>query len=211
MRYILILFSCIFLQGCGGNDIAEDRPKTGVIVVFGDSITKGHGVGTGQGYVDLLGHRLQNSAFKSYRVVNLGITRDKTSDGIARIKTVLDENPEIVILALGGNDFLQRKTIQEIDSNFRVIIQAIKKTKADILLVGVTAPPTRGFGYIGEAKRMYKSLAKAFDLAFMPNILKGILLDQRYMQSDRVHPNGAGHIKISENMWEYLTPLLRSK
>ncbi len=196
-----------FVSACG-SDISEDRVKTGNIVFLGDSITEGYEVSEKDRYTTLIQQYLEREGY-DYTVINQGISGDKTEDGLERLEAVLEAEPEVVVVALGGNDFLKRVTISKSQKNLTDIIQAIQEKNADVMLVGVTAPPTRGLGYVGEAKKMYKHLAKENDLVLMPNILKGIMLDQRYMQSDNIHPNEAGHKVIAENMWEDLVPLLR--
>ena len=78
---------------------ADPRPA---IVCFGDSITAGFGLDTGQSFPDLLQQDLDRRALK-YRVVNLGVSGDTTQDGLARVSTALAEKPAIVLLELGGN------------------------------------------------------------------------------------------------------------
>ncbi len=206
---LLILILGLILVGCGGPEIAEDRPKTGKIVALGDSNTEGYGVEESETYVSLLNKKLQEEGYTEYEVINLGVSGDKTSDGLKRVGAVLEQDPEIVMVALGGNDFLRGQPMAKVQQNLRDIIIAVRAQKADALLVGVIAPPTRGLGYMGSAKDMYKAVAKEFEIPLFPNILKGISLDQRYMQSDKIHANPKGHEVIAENMWEYLQPLLR--
>jgi len=205
---LLVLFCALFITACGGDEIAEERPQTGNIVAFGASITEGFGVQTGEGYVDVLQQKLEAKGY-DYKVINQGISGHTTTQGLARVDKVLDEEPEIVILALGGNDFLRATPLTTVEKNLRDLITQIKTTKADILLVGVTAPPTKGIRYTLDARKVFQNVAEDFDLALIPNYLKGLALDQRYMLPDGIHPNPAGHQKLAENMWPILEPLLR--
>lgn len=210
MKKIFIsVLAAILLVGCGGPDISPDRPRTGNIVVLGDSLTEGYGVNESARYTTHLLAKLRLMGYENYRLINLGVSGDTTADGLARVHQVFQFEPEIVIVALGGNDFLRGTDTTIVEQNLREIIAGLTPTKADVLLVGVAAPPTRGLGYTSQARRMYKGLANSLELPLMPNILKGLLLDQRYMQSDNIHPNPTGHLKISDNMWRYLKPMLR--
>lgn len=207
-KQLLILVCSFLITACGGSNIAEDRPETGKIVTFGASITEGFGVNDGEGYVDILQQKLNTDGYK-YEIINQGISGHTTTQGLARIDKVLAAEPEIVILALGGNDFLQGVPLVTVEQNLREIVTQIKTTKADVLLVGVTAPPTRGLRYTLDSKKVFERVAKDFDLPLMPNYLKGLVLDQRYMLPDGIHPNPTGHQKLAENMWPILEPLLR--
>lgn len=209
MKRLICLAILLILTGCGGPDISEDRPTTGKIVALGDSNTEGYGVEAAETYVSLLNTKISAGDFADYEVINLGVSGDKTSDGLARIDSVLAEDPEIVIVALGGNDFLRGQATSKVEKNLRGIITPLQAKNIDVLLVGIIAPPTKGLGYMGQAKDVYKNISKDLDVVLMPNILKGIALDTRYMQSDKIHANPKGHQEIAENMWEYLEPLLR--
>src|ERR1039458_7707250 len=83
---------------------AEDtRP---VIAAFGDSLSAGFGVEPGKSFPDDL-QRLVDAAGYRYRVVNLGVSGDTTTDGVERLPSLLAAHPAIVILEFGGNDGLR--------------------------------------------------------------------------------------------------------
>src|ERR1700677_4655751 len=74
--------------------VADDHRK--VIVVFGDSISAGFGLSTGQSFPDYLQKRLDSAGY-SYRVANLGISGDTTDGGAARIDSATSLKPSIVV------------------------------------------------------------------------------------------------------------------
>src|SRR3984957_17829454 len=82
---------------------ADTRP---VIVCFGDSLTAGFGLDSGQSYPDLLQRELDRGGYK-YRVENLSVSGDTTQDGLARASMALDLKPAIVLVELGANDGLR--------------------------------------------------------------------------------------------------------
>ncbi|NCP67781.1 arylesterase [Candidatus Peregrinibacteria bacterium] len=209
-QLLFVGFIALFTTACGGSSINELRPTTGNIVFLGDSITEGYQVEVAQNYPSLIQNKLDAAGFGDYQVVNLGITGDKSVDGLNRLEAVLAAEPEIVVLALGGNDFLQGTTLNEVQSNLETIIETLQAQNVEVLLVGIVAPPLKGLGYTRQVKSMYESLAETYELKFMPNILKGLVLDQRYMMPDNVHPKPAGYVLIAESLWGYLEPLLRS-
>jgi acyl-CoA thioesterase-1 len=55
---------------------------------------------------------------------------------------------------------------------------------------------------------MYPELAREFDVALIPFLLEGVALDERFMQSDGLHPNAAGQPVVLETVWKHLKPLL---
>src|SRR5207244_1517883 len=72
------------------------------VIAFGDSLTAGYGAQPGEDYPSKL------SALIGTQVVNAGVSGDTTESALARIDNdVLTRNPRIVLVGLGGNDFLQ--------------------------------------------------------------------------------------------------------
>src|ERR1700743_2606584 len=74
----------------------QEDPRP-VIAAFGDSLSAGFGVEPGKSYPDDL-QRLLNAAGYGYRVVNLGVSGDTTTDGVERLPSLLAVHPAIVIL-----------------------------------------------------------------------------------------------------------------
>ncbi len=129
---IPVAFLAIALSGCGSRNETESRnsepapaqavacrnqlsprPVTQepadarpIVAAFGDSISAGFGVEPGKSFPDDL-QRLIDKAGYRYRVVNLGVSGDTTTDGLERLPTVLAIRPAIVILEFGGNDGLR--------------------------------------------------------------------------------------------------------
>ena len=78
-----------------------------MLLVLGDSLSAEYGLQRGQGWVQLLSNRLQQSGFK-YTVVNASISGDTTSGGRSRLPALLKQHrPSIVVIELGGNDGLR--------------------------------------------------------------------------------------------------------
>src|SRR5512142_926678 len=82
------------------------------IIAFGDSLTAGFGASAGEDYPSKL------SAIIGAPVVNAGVNGDTTEAALARIDAeVLARDPRIVIVGLGGNDFLRGVPIATTEAN----------------------------------------------------------------------------------------------
>ena len=208
-KYLALSAFALTLPACGGLEISEDRPITRNIVFFGDSLTEGYQVEADENFPSLIQNKLRVESFDQYEVLNLGVSGDRTADALERLESVLEAKPEIVVLALGGNDFLKSTSLLRVEENLKLIIEPLLAQDIEVVLIGVVAPPFKGFAYTREVKKMYQGLADDYNLAFVPNILKGLILDQRYMQPDNVHPTPAGYVLIADSVWEVLQPLLR--
>lgn len=168
--------------------ITNYPPKNETIVAFGDSLVRGQGSTEGSDFVSVLSQRLGRP------IHNLGVRGNTTRDGIARLSEVLDRDPGIVILLLGGNDFIRRVDDAEIEENLSALIEAFQAQGAVIVLLGV-----RSGILSNKGEEMYERLSKKYGAVFMPDVLDGIYL-KRELMSDSIHPNDAGYAKIAERI-----------
>ncbi|MFP4336884.1 MAG: arylesterase [Halothece sp.] len=197
----LLMFGVIFLTNCQQrlNNITNLYSGSGTqIIAFGDSITSGYGLEAIQAYPSLL------SEILGYPVLNRGINGDTTSSGLARLKSdVLEKDPWLVIVGLGGNDYLRKVPIAETEANLREIITQIQQEGAIVVLLGMNVSIfTKGF------KELYENISQNTGSYLIPDVLKGILDDPKYRQSDLIHPNADGQKRLAKRIAESLKPLL---
>ena len=220
MKSSLVL-AALALAGCGGSEkpapapapaappaapapAADSRPA---IVAFGDSISAGFGLDTGQSFPDLMQRDLDRRGLK-YRVVNMGISGDTTQDGLARMQLAIAEKPAIVLLELGGNDGLRGVPIAVTQQNLAQMIEAFQTAGARVVLAGMTLPPNYGPAYIAKFEAVYRNLAAKYKVTLIPFLLEGVGGDERYMQRDGLHPNAEGARKVAALVMKTLDPLL---
>ncbi len=151
------------------------------IVAFGDSLVYGTGSSKGGGFVSILSEDL------GIEIINLGRPGDTTVSAKERLQYLLSLKPDIVLVALGGNDFLRRLgPASEVEKRLGEIVKEIQSSGAAVILLEEP-------GY----KSIYKKLAKKYKTAYVPNILEGLFGNPEFM-SDRIHPNDKGY-KIIAN------------
>ncbi|MBI3118467.1 MAG: hypothetical protein HYZ00_07260, partial [Candidatus Hydrogenedentes bacterium] len=100
---VLAAWLPLVLGGCGVDydDVANIANTRTAIVCFGDSITHGYGASPGRDYPARLAELLGTP------VINAGVDGDTTASALKRLEEdVLIEEPRLVIVELGGNDFL---------------------------------------------------------------------------------------------------------
>lgn len=152
------------------------------IIAFGDSLTAGYGAGAGEDYPSRL------SALIGVPVINAGVSGDTTEMALARIDdAVLTQNPRIVIVGLGGNDYLRGVDIGTTETNLRSIVRKIHDAGAMVILLGFRFP-SLNVNY----EEMYKRVAKDERCLFIPRMLRGIITDST-LKSDAIHPNAKGY------------------
>ena len=182
----------------------DTRPA---IVAFGDSLSAGYGVEPGKSYPDDV-QRLLDSAGYRYRIVNLGVSGDTTTDGVERLPTVLAVHPAIVILEFGGNDGLRGLPVTSTEKNLAVMTEALQKSGAKVLLAGMTLPRNYGPEYIHSFEQVYVELARQYHLVRIPFLLEGVGGHPDLMQADGIHPTAVGATIVARTVMRYLQPLL---
>lgn len=160
------------------------------IIAFGDSLIEGVGSTQGGDLVSLL----SNGIGKPIR--NFGRGGDTTAMALERLPSVLQEvpNPQLVIILLGGNDFLRRVPREETFENMKTIITKFQDRGAVVLLLGV-----RGGVIKDQFKEEFEILHDTYKTAYVSNILSGLIGNPTYMY-DSVHPNNLGYEKAAKRI-----------
>lgn len=173
-------------------------PSAGTdIIAFGDSLVYGEGATDGHDFVSLISQKI------GHPIINLGHSGDTTADGLARIDEIDTYNPKVVILLLGGNDYLRRVPQKETFENLGKIIEYINGRGAIVLLLGVRGGLLRDHFDDG-----FEKLVRTYHTAYVSNVLEGLLGDGNYM-SDQIHPNDAGYAHIAERVSPELKRVLQ--
>ena len=195
----------LFLFGISGGTVWASPPS---ILVLGDSLSAAYGIDTQAGWANLLQQRLAAEGF-AHRVVNASISGETTEGGRARLPGVLEEHrPATVIIALGGNDGLRGLPLTAMRANLQAMIRASREQGAQVLLAGVRLPPNYGKTYTGKFQQVFRELAAEDGVASVPRLLEGVAGDTRQMQTDGMHPRANAQVRILDNLWPALRPLL---
>ena len=192
----------VILFACGSDNnldkIRNIRSAGETIICFGDSLTEGVGAGSGEDYPTVLSRHL------AAPVLNAGVRGDTTAQALERISdAVLSRNPRLVVIFLGGNDFLRRVPLQETRKNLGEIVRRVQVQGAMVAIAGM-----RLGLFSDEYAAVFEEIAQQFDAIYIPAVMKGILSDSA-LRSDPIHPNAAGYRLVAERIAEKITPLLR--
>jgi len=187
---------------------AKAAQKLPVVVFLGDSLTAGLGLNEDQAYPALLGKRLQKEGLP-VRVINAGVSGDTTAGVLSRLSWLLNQHPDVVVVALGGNDGLRGLPIEEADHNLREIVRRCQAAGARVLLLGLQMPPNYGPEYTARFAAMYPKIAKDTNAAVLPFMLAGVGGVQNLNQTDGIHPTAAGQEIVAKNVLPYLEKVVR--
>ncbi|MDR3412781.1 MAG: GDSL-type esterase/lipase family protein [Formivibrio sp.] len=190
MKYrilLVLLLSIAGLVGCAKTPKLAQLPPEASILAFGDSLTFGTGAQPAESYPAVL------AVLTGHPVVNAGIPGQTSAEGRERLaQTLNDTHPALLILCMGGNDFLQKFPEKQTVANLRAMIELTQSQQVPILLI---ATPRPGLGI--SIPDFYASLAKQYAIPLEAKALEDIL-SKRALKSDLVHPNATGYRQLAE-------------
>jgi acyl-CoA thioesterase-1 len=70
------------------------------------------------------------------------------------------------------------------------------------------APPSVGVKYQQEFTMLFPDLASEHKIGFLPFLLENVALKKELNQADGIHPNAAGEIIMTDNIYKALRPML---
>jgi acyl-CoA thioesterase I len=151
----------------------------------------------GNDFVSLLSDQLGEP------IVNLGRGGDTTGSALSRINTVLEKDPKVVIVLLGGNDFIRKIEKEQIRRNLAMIIERVQEKGAIVLLLGVQNSIFRD-----SFKKEYENLRDEYGTAYVENVLEGLIGHPEFMD-DAIHPNSKGYKIIADRIYPVLKKLIK--
>jgi acyl-CoA thioesterase I len=203
-----LMFSCAVPAFADAGATAPVPKPAPTILIFGDSLSAGHGLANGQAWPALLTQRLQAENIP-YTVVNASISGETTAGGRTRLPAALERTrPAVVVIALGANDGLRGLPVKQLKENLVAMVRVSKAARARVLMVGMRLPPNYGAAYTEEFDRAFATVAKQEKLPLLPFLLEPIAADRANFQPDGLHPVAATQPKILDHVWPALKPLL---
>lgn len=193
-RVLLALFVTALAAGCGGRK-ADPIARGAVVLVIGDSITAGYGLGPDKAWTAVLETK------SGWRVVNAGVSGDTSAGGRARLPALLEEHrPAAVIVELGGNDMLRRQSSSETVANLDAMLDAIRAAGARPILMATPQPSIAGvaFSSLSDAP-FYAEIAERKKVPLIADALATVLSKADH-KLDQLHPNLAGHQLLGEKV-----------
>ena len=189
----LAVIALVAVAACSERPRLERLPADAVVLAFGDSLTFGTGAADDESYPVQLEKLIQR------RVVRAGVPGEVTSQALERLPAALDEHaPRLLILCIGGNDFLRRLGHQQAERNVREMVKLARSRGVGVLLVGTPEP-----GFTVSPPAFYAGIAKEFRVPYEPSIIGEVLKD-RALKADPIHPNARGYKVIAERLAEQL-------
>lgn len=201
-RLLQAMLAGMAVAACGRAPKYAAVPAGSTVLAFGDSVTFGTGAAPGQDWPTLL------AATTGWRVINAGVPGDTAEAARQRIAPLLEEHkPALVIVELGGNDFIRRRAQKLVKEDLRQILATIRGSGARAVLVAVPE-----LSLLGAVTRrpddapIYAELAKEEKLPLIAEVFAGILARPE-LCADQIHPNAQGYRQMAEGFQAALKQL----
>jgi acyl-CoA thioesterase-1 len=181
------------------------------LLVLGDSLSAAYGMPDDAGWVQLLRDRLSELGVTA-EVVNASISGETTRGGLTRLPELLEtEQPDIVLIQLGGNDGLRGIAPATTERNLTDMVRLAQDRGARVLLVGVRLPPNYGQAFTERFRATYRNVVENTGCAYVPQFLDDVGGVEGMMQPDGIHPTAEAQPKLLENVWAELEPMLKAR
>ena len=152
--------------------------------------------------------RLQEQGYE-HRVVNASISGETTEGGATRIGSAIETfSPDLVILALGGNDGLRGFPPSRTKQNLETIVNTSRASGAAVVLLGITIPRNYGQRYIEQFEAAFRDVATRYETPWIEFFMDGVALNEELMQDDGIHPNAAAQPRLLDNAWPIIVEAL---
>lgn len=195
-QWLLTLAAVALLSACG-----KRPPKTpalaagSTVLALGDSLTSGVGATADTAYPAVL------QALTGWNVVNGGVSGDTTAQALARLPDLLLQHaPVLVIVSIGGNDFLRQLSAAQAKDTLREICRGVQASGAQVLLVAVPQVSllAAGTGRLSD-HAMYAELAEELKLPLHADGWATVL-SRPELRADSVHANAQGYQQFAEGL-----------
>ena len=194
-RLLLAAAAAALLPACRRKTRGHGVPAGATVLALGDSLTQGVGASSPAHAWPAVFERLSG-----WRMVNGGVSGDTSDMALARLPALLREHhPQLVIVSIGGNDFLHQQSGAATRDNIRAIVQQSQSAGAQVLLVAEPQPSiAAALGRVSDHP-MFAELAKELRVPLLENAWSDILSDEK-LRSDRIHANDAGYGQFAREL-----------
>jgi lysophospholipase L1-like esterase len=170
-------------------------PGGATVLALGDSLTFGTGAQPQEAWTALL------QQASGWVVVNAGVPGDTSAQALARLPQLLQEHrPQLVVVSIGGNDFLRRLPESETRDNVRRICEQARAAGAQVLLVAVPRLSliAAAAGSLTD-HGLYAQVADELGIVLQRQGWAEVLSDET-LRADAVHANALGYAQFARSL-----------
>jgi lysophospholipase L1-like esterase len=152
--------------------------------------------------------------FPGYTIINRGIAGDNTTGLISRLDAIFTAKPKILVLEIGFNDLTHDGSLDDIISNYAIIINKMKKISPSTKLIFLSVMPSNAYIFSVSVKPLVPKLNNGLKkLCAENNVLFIDLyntfsdngdLKKNYRCIDGIHLNGNGYVILTRAIKPFL-------
>ena len=190
----------LILIACSSEPQFPPLPKGANVLILGDSLSHGTGAADGEDYPSLL------AASTGWNIINAGVPGDTSAAGLQRLPALLERHEvDLLIVELGGNDFIRRVPQQQTVDNLRAILSEARANGIQPLLLAIPAfsPFGAAVGSLSDHE-LYQELANETGTPLIEDIFSDVLASNA-LKSDPIHPNAEGYRLVEEGLRKALS------
>ncbi|KKW69158.1 GDSL family lipase [Lampropedia cohaerens] len=188
----------LWLSGCGRQELGQRVPAGATVLVLGDSLAVGVGAPPHQAFPQLLAQQT------GWNVVNGGVSGDTSAQALQRLPQLLaGHRPALVIVSIGGNDFLRRVPATRTRAQIDQIVQLCQQAGAQVLLVGVPGLNVLAAAGVLRDHPLYDEIAEERGVPLLADAWSVVLASED-LRSDQVHGNAQGYALFTQKLLEGL-------
>jgi lysophospholipase L1-like esterase len=199
-RLLAAVASATLLIACGRKPARPAMiPSGATVLALGDSLTWGTGAGTAESYP------LQLARLTGWKVINAGVPAITSSEARERLPGLLAEHaPALVLLSIGGNDFLRRLPEADTRAAIGTMLAEIRASGAAAVLIAVPRPTIAGALLRSlDDHPLYETLATEHGVPLFASAWAKVLSDPA-LKADQIHANAAGYERFAQELHGFL-------
>lgn len=183
------------LSGCHRRPRRGEPVAAGAsVLALGDSLTHGTGATPETAYPAVL------ARLTGWQVVNAGVPGDTTAQARARLPALLaDHHPRLVIVSLGGNDFLRRLPEAQTRTHLGAACDEARAAGAQVLLLAVPRPSLTAVVGVLDDHPLYAEIAATRNLPLVAGGWSAVLSDAE-LRADAIHANARGYAEMARRV-----------
>lgn len=184
------------LAACGRKTPRAQAIAPGATVLaLGDSLTSGVGASSPDTAYPAVLQRLTG-----WKVVNAGVSGDTSAQALERLPALLQTHqPALVIVGVGGNDFLRRQNASATRTHVRQICEQARASGAQVLLVAVPELSLMAAAGRLSDHPLYEDIADELKIPLHRKGWSDVLANEQ-LRADTVHANAAGYAQFVQGL-----------
>ncbi|MHB1056622.1 MAG: GDSL-type esterase/lipase family protein [Rhodanobacter sp.] len=187
---------------------SPDRART--VLLVGDSLSSAHRIPAEAGWVNLLQQRVDHATTAPPSIVNASRGGKTMEDALKELPALIAaHHPRLIILELGANDAILGASRQTLEQHMVQLIDLAQASGAKVAVLGFEIPPKLDKDHYADILRqVYARVAKEKHVTLLPSLMAGISDKPALLLDDGVHPTAVAQVRMLDNAWPTLRPLL---